>query len=74
MGNVPYVDLAGAELLVDLRGLLDRKASTSAWPRRTGRFAKRCGVSTRLRPRRLAEAHQTVDDVLSKWRVSAAPA
>ena len=63
MGNVPYVDLAGAELLTDLQSTLLGAASSFAWPKRTATFARRCGVSARRPATALAEAHQTVDDV-----------
>ena len=47
------------------------RASSSGWPKRTGPCAKRCGVWARLTRPALAEAHQTVDDVLSRWRTTA---
>ena len=46
MGNVPYVDLAGAELLADLQTTLRRAASSSGSPKRTERCARRCAAST----------------------------
>jgi len=71
MGNVPYVDLAGAELLVDLRttyvarGIEFRLAEThgevNAALRRLG-HAHAAG---------LAETNQTVDGILSQWRAPA---
>ncbi len=68
MGNVPFVDLAGAELLADLhatllaRGIEFRLAETHG----TVREALRRLSSARAAG--LAEAHQTVDDVLGRWR------
>ncbi len=49
MGNVPYVDLAGAELLADLQSHASpARASSSGSPKCTAKFAKRSGVSARL--------------------------
>jgi len=67
MGNVPYVDLAGAELLADLhgrllaRGIEFRLAETHGGVREA---LRRLGSGDAAA---LAEAHQTVDDVLSRW-------
>ena len=44
MGNVPHVDLAGAELLVHLRATLPSAASNSGSPKPTERCVRRCGV------------------------------
>jgi len=71
MGNVPHVDLAGAELLVQLdegftkRGIDFRLAETHGEVRE----ALRRLASPRAAG--LAEANQTVDDVLSRWRSAA---
>ena len=45
MGNVPYVDLAGAELLASLRASGTGGESSSAWPRHAVRFARRWSAS-----------------------------
>lgn len=74
MGNVPYVDLAGAELLADLRAtLLERGIEL--------RLAETHGIVREALHRlgsphaaALAEAHQTVDDALSRWRATTRPA
>jgi high affinity sulfate transporter 1 len=69
MGNVPFVDLAGAELLLDLEAKLRARGIDFrlAEPHGTVREAlRRLGATT------LAEAHQPVDDVLKKWRAATA--
>jgi SulP family sulfate permease len=68
MGNVPHVDLAGAELLVDLRAtyfargmdfrLAETHGEVNAALRRLG-HGEGAG---------LAETNQTIDDVLNRWR------
>ncbi len=68
MGNVPHVDLAGAELLVDLRAtyfargidfrLAETHGEVNAALRRLGHEH---GAG-------LAETNQTIDDVLNRWR------
>jgi SulP family sulfate permease len=74
MGNVPYVDLAGAQLLADLhaslleRGIALRLAETHGTVREA---LRRLGPSHAAA---LAEAHQTVDDVLSGWQTAPRPA
>jgi MFS superfamily sulfate permease-like transporter len=73
MGNVPYVDLAGAQLLSDLRatllerGIEFRLAETHGAVRES---LRRLGVAHAAA---LAEAHQTVDDVLRQWRTTPRP-
>ena len=73
MGNVPFVDLAGAELLADLHAKL-RKAGIAF------RLAETHGIVREALRRlgsddaaALAEANRTVDDVLGRWR-GASPA
>jgi high affinity sulfate transporter 1 len=73
MGNVPHVDLAGAELLADLhatlleQGIEFRLAETHGIVREA---LRRLGSAHAAA---LAEAHQTVDDVLNRWRADALP-
>jgi len=74
MGNVPYVDLAGAELLIDLRGLFHRQGIDFRLAEARGTVREALRRLDRGSAAALAEANQTVDDVLGKWRVSAAPA
>jgi high affinity sulfate transporter 1 len=67
MGNVPYIDLAGAELLTELRDTLLRRGIEF-------RLAEaHAPVREALRrldahAARFVAANQTVDDVLSTWR------
>jgi MFS superfamily sulfate permease-like transporter len=74
MGNVPYVDLAGAQLLTGLhatllaRGIQFRLAETHGTVREALRRLGSAHASA------LAEAHQTVDDVLNRWRTGTRPA
>jgi high affinity sulfate transporter 1 len=68
MGNVPHVDLAGVEFLIDLdttcrrSGIEFRLAEVHGEVREALRRAHSTVAS------KLAEAHQTVDDVVTKWR------
>jgi SulP family sulfate permease len=72
MGNVPYVDLAGAELLVDLsasfrrQGLDFRLAEAHGQVREALRRVDDAHAAT------LAQADQTVDAVLARWGVECA--
>ena len=74
MGNVPYVDLAGARLLADLRvtllerGIEFRPAEAHGIVREA---LRRLGSPHAAA---LAEAHQTVDDALSRWQATTRPA
>ena len=68
MGNVPHVDLAGAELLVHLcetfaeRGIEFRLAETHGEVREALRRLASPHAAG------LAETNQTVDGILSQWR------
>jgi SulP family sulfate permease len=74
MGNVPHVDLAGVEFLVGLHetsrraGIELRLAEVHGEVREALRRADDGHGNT------LAEANQTVDAVVSRWRAGAAPA
>jgi len=74
MGNVPYVDLAGAELLVDLRLTLARRGIELRLAEVHGEVREAMRRLGREHAAGFAEANQTVDDVLSKWRVNPLPA
>jgi MFS superfamily sulfate permease-like transporter len=70
MGNVPVVDLAGAETLVDLERTFGRQGISFRLAEVHGPVRE---ALRRLEPSHrsdLAEANQTVDDVLGKWRAS----
>jgi anti-anti-sigma regulatory factor len=68
MGNVPHVDLAGAEFLIDLdatcrrSGIEFRLAEVHGEAREAFRRLHSDQAAT------LAEAHRTVDDVVNRWR------
>ena len=71
MGNVPYVDLAGTELLLDLRSTFARRGIDFRLAESHGQVRdalQRVGDEHAIA---LAEAHQTVDDVLIRWRRTA---
>jgi high affinity sulfate transporter 1 len=71
MGNVPHADLAGAELLLNLRasylarGIDFRLAETHGQVREA---LQRLAAGHADAP--IVEAHQTVDDVLRTWRMT----
>jgi high affinity sulfate transporter 1 len=70
MGNVPAVDLAGAEMLVDLERAFGRQGISFRLAEVHGPVRE---ALRRLEPSHrsdLAEANQTVDDVLGKWRAA----
>jgi len=70
MGNVPGVDLAGAETLVDLERTFGRQGISFRLAEVHGPVRE---ALRRLEPSHrsdLAEANQTVDDVLGKWRAA----
>jgi SulP family sulfate permease len=74
MGNVPFVDLAGVEMLADFgdtahqRGIAFRLAEVRGPVREALRRLDRPSAIA------LAEANQTVDDVLVRWRATTQPA
>jgi SulP family sulfate permease len=74
MGNVPFVDLAGAELLVDLRLTLATRGIDLRLAEVHGEVREAMRRLGSEHAAGLAEAHQTVDDVLRKWRVTPVPA
>jgi len=68
MGSVPYIDLAGAEFVADMNRSLRQRGITFKLAEVRG------GVREALRrlgdtyASELAERHQSVEDVLTKWR------
>jgi high affinity sulfate transporter 1 len=70
MGNVPYVDLAGAELLVDLRAAFSKKGIDFSLAETHGRVREALRRVGSDHASGLAEANQTVDDVLIRWRAT----
>jgi MFS superfamily sulfate permease-like transporter len=72
MGNVPYVDLAGAEFLSELHSTLaargiELKLAEAHTPVREA--MQSLGEPQAMR---LAERNQTVDQILTSWRTAAA--
>ena len=74
MGNVPYVDLAGAELLADLRATLLERGIEFRLAETHGAVREALRRLGSAHAAALAEAHQTVDDVLARWRGTSHPA
>ena len=73
MGNVPHVDLAGAELLVDVARELFRQGIAFHLAEVHGQVREALLRVGDERATQLAESNQTVDDVLSRWRMRAVP-
>jgi sulfate permease, SulP family len=71
MGNVPHVDLAGVELLTDLRGSYRRAGIEFRLAEVHGEVREALRRVGHADASELAEADQTVDIVLSKWRAEA---
>jgi high affinity sulfate transporter 1 len=75
MGNVPYVDLAGAELLLDLQATLRRRGIEFRLAEAHGQVREALQRVGDEHAAALAEENQTVDDILLRWRRTAlAPA
>ncbi len=70
LGNVPFVDLAGAELLLDLHATLRRRGIDVRLAEARGEVREALRRLNLIQANRLVEANQTVDDVISKWRVT----
>jgi anti-anti-sigma factor len=73
MGNVPYVDLAGAELLVDLRATYVKRGIELLLAEPHGEVNAALRRLTGAHGADLAETNQTVDDVLNRWRAPGGP-
>jgi SulP family sulfate permease len=74
MGNVPYVDLAGAEFLIAMRSTLQERRIELRLAEAHGMVREAMERLGHEHAADLAEANQTVDDVLNKWRAGAVPA
>jgi anti-anti-sigma regulatory factor len=68
MGNVPYADLAGAELLLDLESMFRRQGIGFRLAEVHGEVREALGRLGSTQSTGLMEAHQTVDDVVRKWQ------
>lgn len=74
MGSVPHADLAGAELLADLRTTFLRQGIEFRLAETRGAVREALRRLGSAQTAALAEANQAVDDVLERWRTSAPPA
>jgi sulfate permease, SulP family len=74
MGNVPYVDLAGAELLVDLRTTYAARGIEFRLAETHGKLREALRRLSHAHAADLAETNQTIDDVLNRWRTAVPPA
>ena len=70
MGNVPFVDLAGAELLADLHATLRGQGIEFRLAETHGTVREALRRLHHPHAHGLAEANQTVDDILKRWRES----
>jgi sulfate permease, SulP family len=70
MGSVPHVDLAGAEFLVDLRATYGRAGIAFRLAEVHGQVRDALRRVAGGHAADLAEANQTVEDVIRKWRIS----
>ena len=69
MGNVPHVDLAGAELLVDLRATYAKRGIQLRLAETHGEVNAALRRLSHAHAADLAETNQTVDGILSQWRM-----
>jgi high affinity sulfate transporter 1 len=75
MGNVPHVDLAGVEFLIESNDTYRRKGIELRLAEVHGEVREALRRTGHTPASELAEANQTVDDVVKKWRgVVATPA
>ncbi len=70
MGNVPHIDLAGAEFLAELRAMLLKRGIEFRLAEARGQVREALRRLGNEGVAELAEANQTVDDVLGRWRVA----
>ena len=68
MGSVPYVDLAGCELLVDLCASFQRQGVAFRLAEAHGHVLEALRRMSSEDAQALARANQTVDAVLARWR------
>jgi anti-anti-sigma regulatory factor len=68
MGNVPHIDLAGVEFLIELEHKCRKSGIEFRLAEVHGEVREALRRSGEEHAGRLAEAHQTVAAVLSQWR------
>jgi MFS superfamily sulfate permease-like transporter len=68
MGNVPHVDLAGVEFLIALRETCSKSGAEFRLAEVRGQVREALRRSGHASLSELAEANQTVDDVVGKWK------
>jgi len=70
MGTVPHVDMAGVELLVDLRATYARQGIDFKLAETHGEVNAALRRLTHGHAADLAETNQTVDNVVDRWRAA----
>jgi MFS superfamily sulfate permease-like transporter len=70
MGNVPYVDLAGAEMLCELQAKFARQGVAFYLAEAHGEVREALSRLGLGHASELAEGHRTVEDVITRWRAS----
>jgi SulP family sulfate permease len=68
MGNVPHVDLAGVEFLIELHGSFRQSGIEFRLAEVHGEVREALRRPGHAHASELAEANQTVDDAVNKWR------
>jgi anti-anti-sigma factor len=71
MGNVPHVDMAGVEFLLDIAATCRKSGIEFRLAEVHGHVREALRRSGDAHAAGMAEAHQTVDAVLNKWRTGA---
>jgi anti-anti-sigma factor len=70
MGTVPFVDLAGTELLLDLRSAFSREGIEFRLAEPHGAVREALRRVDASKAVHLAEANQTVEDIITKWHAA----
>jgi high affinity sulfate transporter 1 len=70
MGTVPFVDLAGTELLLDLPSTFNRTGTSFRLAEAHGNVREALRRVDAGKAAQLVEANQTADDIVSSWQTS----
>jgi high affinity sulfate transporter 1 len=70
MGTVPFVDMAGTELLLDLRSTLERRGIKFLLAEAHGRVREALHRLGHEQADELVRTHETVDDAVNRWRAA----